>query len=49
MSIDICITTHHSPNKLAKCLSAITQHANNVEYNVLLWCNEADDEDRKAI
>ena len=49
MSIDIVITTHHSPTKLKRCLSAILAHTVDVDYRILLWCNEANEEVKKVI
>ena len=49
MAIDICITTYHSAIKLAKCLESILLHTNDVEYNILLWCNDIDADAKKMI
>ena len=38
--IDICITTHHNPIKLEKCLTSIIDKTKGVDYRILLWCND---------
>jgi O-antigen biosynthesis protein len=49
MAIDIVITTYRNVDKLKICLSSIIERTKYVDYKIILWANDPNDEVKKAI
>ncbi len=49
MSIDICITTYRSADKLKNCLNTIVERTKYVDYTCRVWCNDPDDKIKQVI